>query len=37
MILCWRALRWRGTGFDETSDPVALGICPAAEWFPMSD
>jgi hypothetical protein len=35
MFLCWRALRWRGTGFDEGSDRWVTNLAQAAEWFPM--
>jgi hypothetical protein len=33
--MCWRALRWRGTGFDETADRWVNHLAQAAEWFPM--
>ncbi|MBI3409253.1 MAG: MotA/TolQ/ExbB proton channel family protein [Planctomycetes bacterium] len=35
MLLCWRALRWRGTGFDERTDRWISNLAQAAEWFPM--
>jgi hypothetical protein len=35
MILCWRALRWRGTSFDEGADRWLSNLAQAAEWFPM--
>lgn len=35
MILCWRALRWRGTSFDEGADRWLSNFAQAAEWFPM--
>ena len=35
MILCWRALRWRGMGFDEGADRWVTNLAQAAEWFPM--
>lgn len=35
MILCWKALRWQGTSFDETSDRWISNLAQAAEWFPM--
>ena len=35
MVLAWRALRWRGTGFDEGSDRWLSNLAQAAEWFPM--
>jgi hypothetical protein len=31
----WRALRWRGTGFDERPDPWLTNLAQAAEWFPL--
>lgn len=31
----WRALRWRGTGFDERADPWLTNLAQAAEWFPL--
>lgn len=33
--LCWKALRWRGTGFDEGSDRWVNHLAQAAEWFPL--
>jgi hypothetical protein len=33
--LCWRALRWRGTTFDEGADRWVNHLSQAAEWFPM--
>ena len=33
--MCWRALRWHGTGFDERSDRWVTNLAQAAEWFPM--
>jgi hypothetical protein len=33
--MCWRALRWRGTGFDQRSDRWVTNLSQAAEWFPM--
>jgi hypothetical protein len=33
--LAWRALRWRGTGFDERPDPWLTNLAQAAEWFPL--
>lgn len=35
MILCWRALRWRETGFDDGADKWLSNLAQAAEWFPM--
>ena len=35
MVLCWRALRWRGTSFDEGTDRWLTTFAQAAEWFPM--
>jgi hypothetical protein len=35
MILSWRALRWRGDGFDEGADRWITHLAQAAEWFPM--
>ena len=35
MILAWRALRWRGVGFDEGADRWLSNLAQAAEWFPM--
>jgi hypothetical protein len=35
MILCWKALRWGGTGFDEGTDRWLSNLAQAAEWFPM--
>ncbi len=35
MPLCWRALRWRGTRFDEGADRWLSNLAQAAEWFPM--
>jgi hypothetical protein len=35
MILCWLALRWRGTSFDERADRWLSNLAQAAEWFPM--
>ena len=33
--LAWRALRWRGPGFDERADPWLTHLAQAAEWFPL--
>jgi hypothetical protein len=35
MLLAWRALRWRGSGFDERPDRWLTNLAQAAEWFPM--
>lgn len=35
MLLCFKSLRWRGTGFDEGSDKWMSNLAQAAEWFPM--
>ncbi len=35
MALCWQALRWRGSGFDERSDQWISHLAQAAEWFPL--
>src|SRR6516162_835734 len=35
MLLCWRALHWRGTSFDERPDKWITNLSQAAEWFPM--
>jgi len=35
MILCYRALRWQGTSFDEGADRWINNLAQAAEWFPM--
>jgi hypothetical protein len=35
VLLCWRALHWRGTGFDESPDRWVTNLSQAAEWFPM--
>jgi hypothetical protein len=33
--LAWRALQWRGTGFDERTDSWLTHLAQAAEWFPL--
>src|SRR5205085_8628319 len=33
--LTWRALRWRGEGFDERPDHCLSHLAQAAEWFPL--
>jgi len=35
MLLALRALRWRGSGFDERPDPWLSNLAQAAEWFPL--
>src|SRR5438552_2081989 len=35
MFMTWRALRWRGSGFDERQDRWLSNLAQAAEWFPM--
>jgi hypothetical protein len=35
MPLSWRALRWRGDGFDESADRWVNHLAQAAEWFPL--
>jgi hypothetical protein len=35
MSLTWRALRWRGSNFDERWDRWLSNLAQAAEWFPM--
>jgi hypothetical protein len=35
MLLALRALRWRGSGFDEGPDPWLTHLAQAAEWFPL--
>jgi hypothetical protein len=35
LVLAWRALRWRGPGFDERPDPWLTHLAQAAEWFPL--
>ena len=35
MSLTWRAMRWRGNGFDERWDRWLSNLAQAAEWFPM--
>jgi MotA/TolQ/ExbB proton channel family len=33
--LCYKALRWRGAGFDESADRWVNHLAQAAEWFPL--
>jgi hypothetical protein len=35
MVMAWRALQWRGSGFDPRSDRWVTNLAQAAEWFPM--
>lgn len=35
LMLAARALRWRGSGFDERPDRWLSHLAQAAEWFPM--
>jgi hypothetical protein len=35
LFMSWRALQWRGTGFDERPDRWLSNLAQAAEWFPM--
>ena len=35
MLLTWRALQWRGHGFDERPDRWLANLAQAAEWFPL--
>ena len=35
LLLSWRALQWRGAGFDERFDRWLSNLAQAAEWFPM--
>ncbi len=35
LMLTWRALQWRGGGFDERPDHWLNNLAQAAEWFPM--
>jgi MotA/TolQ/ExbB proton channel family len=35
MMLAWKALRYRTTGFDEGADRWIMHLAQAAEWFPM--
>jgi hypothetical protein len=33
--LGWRAMRWRGDGFDERGDRWLSNLAQGAEWFPL--
>jgi hypothetical protein len=35
VALSWRALQWRGTGFDERPERWLSNLAQAAEWFPL--
>jgi hypothetical protein len=35
LLLAWRALSWRGTGFDERPDRWITNLAQASEWFPL--
>jgi hypothetical protein len=35
LALTWRALQWRGRGFDERPDKWLSNLAQAAEWFPL--
>ncbi len=35
LFLSWRALKWRGTKFDERFDDWLSHLAQAAEWFPL--
>lgn len=35
MLLSWRAMQWRGGGFDERPDTWLSHLAQAAEWFPL--
>lgn len=35
MLLCWQALKWQGTGFNEAPDRWVTNLAQAAEWFPI--
>jgi hypothetical protein len=35
MLLIYRALQWRETGFDEGPDKWINNLAQAAEWFPL--
>jgi hypothetical protein len=34
-LLAYRALCWRGTGFDERPDPWLSRLAQSSEWFPL--
>jgi MotA/TolQ/ExbB proton channel family len=35
VMLSWRCLQWRGTGFNERPDRWLTHLAQAAEWFPL--
>jgi hypothetical protein len=35
LSLTWKALQWRGHGFDERPDRWLSNLAQAAEWFPL--
>jgi len=35
ILLCWKALQWRGTKFDDRPDRWLSNLAQAAEWFPL--
>src|SRR5262249_34160070 len=35
LLLSWRALQWRGQGFNERADRWLTNLAQAAEWFPL--
>lgn len=35
LLLSWRALQWRGSGFDERADKWLSSLAQTAEWFPL--
>jgi hypothetical protein len=35
ILLSWRALQWRGAGFNEGPDRWLSNLAQAAEWFPL--
>jgi hypothetical protein len=35
MLLSWRAMQWRGSGFDDRPDRWLSNLAQAAEWFPL--
>ena len=35
MVLVWKALQWRGQGFDERADTWLTHFAQTAEWFPL--
>ena len=34
-LLAFRAMRWRGDGFDERPDPWLNRLAQSSEWFPL--